>query len=102
MLSSRRVTLQLPVVLTLLAGNINDENRRLWATPGWLPDEIGIITTNNGDFFCYEGEELKSLLDRQQRGQLQHRMKVYSLTALAVDIDTGLKESHLVTMANGA
>lgn len=102
MLSSRRVTLQLPVVLTLLAGNINDENRRLWATPGWLPDEIGIITTNNGDFFCYEGEELKSLLDRQQRGQLQHRMKVYSLTALAVDIDTGLKESHLVTMANVA
>lgn len=100
MLSSRKVTHQLPVVLTLLAGNINDEQRRLWATPGWLPEEIGIIVAN-GEFFCYEGDELKSLLDRQQRGQFQHRMMVYSLTALAVDIDTGLKESHLVTMANG-
>jgi PAB-dependent poly(A)-specific ribonuclease subunit 2 len=100
MLSSRKVTHQLPVVLTLLAGNINDEHRRLWATPGWLPEEIGIIVAN-GEFFCYEGDELKSLLDRQQRGQLQHHMLVYSLTALAVDIDTGSKEGHLVAMANG-
>lgn len=100
MLSSRRVTHHLPIVLTLLAGNINEEHRRLWATPGWLPEEIGIIVAN-GEFFCYEGDELKSLLDRQQRGQFQHRMMVYSLTAIAIDIDTGHKETHLVTMANG-
>ncbi|KAK9770911.1 putative PAN2-PAN3 deadenylation complex catalytic subunit PAN2 [Seiridium cardinale] len=101
MLSSRKVTHQLPVVLTLFAGNINDETRRLWAIPGWLPEEIGIIVAN-GEFFCYEGDELKSLLDRQQRGQLQHHIVVYSLTALAVDIDTGSKDGHLVTLANVA
>ncbi|KAH8205355.1 hypothetical protein TruAng_000434 [Truncatella angustata] len=101
LLSNRKVTHQLPVVLTLHAGDFRDVDRRLLATPGWLPEEIGVII-DDGAFFCFEGHELKSLIDRQQRNQLQHKLVVYSLTALAVDIDTGMKESHLVAMVNVA
>jgi len=86
-----------PTVLTLLAGMPSEEHRRLWATPGWLPEEIGVII-NNGQFFCYEGAELKYQL---QRGY--HDMSVYSLTGVAVNIETGQpsRGNHLVALANG-
>ena len=72
------------------------EQRRLWATPGWLPEEIGVIV-DNGQFFCFEGEDLKLHL---QRGI--HNIAVYSLTGLAANIEGGQQQrSHLVAMANG-
>ncbi|KAF3054959.1 PAB-dependent poly(A)-specific ribonuclease subunit PAN2 [Daldinia childiae] len=72
-----------------------EEHRRLWATPGWLPEEIGVIV-DNGQFFCFEGEDLKLHL---QRGI--HNISVYSLTGLAVNIEGGQQQrSHLVAMAN--
>lgn len=84
-------------MLTLLAGMPSEEHRRLWATSGWLPEEIGIII-NNGQFFCYEGEELRYQL---QRGY--HEISVYSLTGVAVNIETGQpsRGNHLVALANG-
>lgn len=72
------------------------EHRRLWATPGFLPEEIGIIV-DHGQFFCYEGEDLKLHL---QRGI--HNITVYSLVGVAVDIEANPGEkSHLVAMVNG-
>ncbi|KAI0129433.1 exonuclease [Xylariales sp. AK1849] len=95
-LSTRKVIHHIPDVLTLNVGPLTDEYRRLWATPGWLPDEIGVIVVN-GDFYAYEGDDLKYHLNRGH-----HNMTVYSLTGLAVNIDNShsSKESHIVAMAD--
>jgi PAB-dependent poly(A)-specific ribonuclease subunit 2 len=89
---------RLPAVLNLLAGMLNEEQRKLWATPGWLPEEIGVIIAGDGQFYCFEGDDIKYQL---QRGY--HNMVVYSLTGLAVNIESGhsSKGSHLIAMANG-
>ncbi|RWA06432.1 hypothetical protein EKO27_g8675 [Xylaria grammica] len=93
----RKTIHEIPSVLMLTAAIHTTEHRHLWATPGWLPEEIGIIV-DNGNFFCYEGEDLKLHL---QRGI--HNITVYSLTGLAVNIDGGKQQQpHLVAMANVA
>ncbi|KAF5569875.1 pab-dependent poly(A)-specific ribonuclease subunit PAN2 [Fusarium phyllophilum] len=75
----------------------NQDQRMLWSTPGWLPEEIGIIV-EQGQFFCYEGEDLKLHL---QRGI--HNITVYSLTGMAINIESGqTQKSHLVSMVNVA
>ncbi|KAI1347977.1 PAB-dependent poly(A)-specific ribonuclease subunit PAN2 [Xylaria sp. FL0043] len=96
-LATRKTIHEIPRVLMLTAAIHTAEHRNLWATPGWLPEEIGIIV-DNGNFFCYEGEDLKLHL---QRGI--HNITVYSLTGIAVNIDGGKQQqSHLVAMANVA
>ncbi|KAM3532507.1 hypothetical protein MY4038_003985 [Beauveria bassiana] len=73
------------------------EHRMLWSTPGWLPEEIGIIV-DQGQFFCYEGEDLKLHL---QRGM--HNITVYSLIGMAINIENGqTQKPHLVSMINVA
>ncbi|CAK7564319.1 MAG: poly(A)-specific ribonuclease [Sporothrix epigloea] len=100
-LLNRKTITSIPSVLTLNASgpqNLNyPELRRLWGTPGWLPDEIGIIVDTAGQFFCYEGEDLKLHL---QRGI--HDIKVYSLMGMVVSVDSGSQpaQSHLVAMVN--
>jgi len=72
------------------------EAKQFWSTPGWLPEEIGVII-DQGQFFCYQGEDLKLHL---QRGI--HNITVYSLIGLAADIDSGQhQKSHLVSLVNG-
>ncbi|OTB09293.1 hypothetical protein M426DRAFT_77218 [Hypoxylon sp. CI-4A] len=94
-LATRKTIHNIPSVLMLTTAITNNEHRRLWATPGWLPEEIGVIV-DNGQFFCFEGEDLKLHL---QRGI--HNITVYSLTGLAVNIEGGQQQrSHLVAMAN--
>ncbi|KAG8423891.1 poly(A)-specific ribonuclease [Metarhizium acridum] len=61
------------------------DHRMLWSTPGWLPEEIGIIV-EQGQFFCYEGEDLKLHL---QRGI--HNITVYSLIGMATNIEGGIE-----------
>lgn len=74
----------------------SQEHRNLWSIPGWLPEEIGIIV-EQGQFFCYEGEDLKLLL---QRGR--QNMTVYSLIGMAINIESGqTQKPHLVAMVNG-
>lgn len=96
----RRSIQSIPGVLTLncaIMQIMKPEHRRLWATPGWLPEEIGVIV-DQGQFFCYEGEDLKLHL---QRGF--HNITVYSLAGLAVHIESGQSsKSHLVSMVNVA
>lgn len=94
-LATRKTIHRIPSVLMLTTAINNNEHRRLWATPGWLPEEIGVIV-DNGQFFCFEGEDLKLHL---QRGI--HNIAVYSLTGLAVNIEGGQQQrSHLVAMVN--
>lgn len=95
-LATRKAIHSVPSVLMLNAAIAGPESKQLWGTPGWLPDEIGIII-DQGQFFCYEGEDLKVHL---QRGV--HNITVYSLVGMAADIDSGQNQkTHLVSLVNG-
>ncbi|KAB5583054.1 ubiquitin carboxyl-terminal hydrolase-domain-containing protein [Coniochaeta sp. 2T2.1] len=96
-LQTRKTIRDIPAVLALNAAVQTAEHRRLWATPGWLPEEIGVIVDpGTGQFFCYEGEDLKLHL---QRGM--HNVRVYSLVGVVVNVEgeTGMR-GHLVGMVN--
>ncbi|KXJ89786.1 ubiquitin carboxyl-terminal hydrolase-domain-containing protein [Microdochium bolleyi] len=96
-LATRRTIHKIPGVLMLTTGISSSEHRRLWATPGFLPEEIGIIV-DNGQFFCYEGEDLKLHLQRAI-----HNITVYSLTGVATSIEDGQQQrSHLIATVNVA
>jgi PAB-dependent poly(A)-specific ribonuclease subunit 2 len=80
----------------LNAAIASSDAKQFWATPGWLPEEIGVII-DQGQFFCYQGDDLKLHL---QRGI--HNITVFSLMGLCADIDSGQhQKSHLVSLVNG-
>lgn len=101
-LLTRKIIQGIPSVLTLNVPMPENrdaelEQRVLWATPGWLPEEIGVIVVD-GAFFCYQGDDLKFHL---QRGA--HNIQVYSLMGLSVNIETGgQQKSHLALSASSA
>ncbi|KAI6783498.1 ubiquitin carboxyl-terminal hydrolase family protein [Emericellopsis cladophorae] len=96
-ISTRKTVHNIPAVLMLNTTITSQEHKMLWATPGWLPEEIGIIV-EQGQFFCYEGEDLKLHL---QRGI--HNITVYSLVGAAVNIENGqAQKPHLVSIINVA
>lgn len=98
LIANRKTIHRVPAVFLINTAIGNADNKRLWATPGWLPEEIGVII-NNGQFFCYEKEDLKLHLERGM-----HSITVYSLVGVVVDIDLALehqKKSHLVAMVDG-
>lgn len=71
------------------------EHKQFWSTSGWLPAEIGIIVTG-GQFYCYEGQDLKVHL---QRGV--YDITVYELVGVVADINSGENQkSHLVSLIN--
>ena len=95
-LQMRKTIHSVPAVLVVNAGVSNQEHRKLWSTPGWLPEEIGIIV-DQGQFFCFEGEDLKLHL---QRGI--HNITVYSLIGMVINIEShSPQKSHLVGIING-
>ncbi|RDW85660.1 PAB-dependent poly(A)-specific ribonuclease subunit PAN2 [Coleophoma crateriformis] len=94
-LQTRKTIHNIPAVLMLNAAVNSPEAKQFWSTPGWLPDEIGVIV-DQGQFFCYQGEDLKLHL---QRGI--HNVIVYSLVGLAADIENGPNQkSHLISLIN--
>ncbi|KAI9759589.1 MAG: Protein kinase C-like 1 [Chaenotheca gracillima] len=96
-LATRKTVQNVPDVFIINAAVNSVEAKQLWATPGWLPEEIGIII-EGGQFFCYEGEDLKLHL---QRGI--HYVKVYDLVGVVADITSGENQtSHLVSLVNVA
>lgn len=96
-LATRKTIHSIPPVLVLNAQVVTPEAKTLWGTPGWLPDEIGIMIDQNGVILCYEGDDLKLQL---QRGL--HKITTYSLIGLAADIESGQhQKSHLVSLVNG-
>ncbi|KAI5464781.1 ubiquitin carboxyl-terminal hydrolase-domain-containing protein [Mariannaea sp. PMI_226] len=96
-IATRKTIHSIPAVLLLNTAITTQEQRMLWSTPGWLPEEIGVIV-EQGQFFCYEGEDLKLHL---QRGM--HNITVYSLIGMAINIESGqTQKSHLVSMVNVA
>ncbi|KAI9840488.1 MAG: poly(A)-specific ribonuclease [Sclerophora amabilis] len=96
-LATRKTVQNVPDVLMINAAVNSLEAKQFWATPGWLPEEIGIIV-EGGQFFCYEGEDLKLHL---QRGI--HYIKVYEIIGVVADIISGEHQaSHLVSLVNVA
>ncbi|KAK4119549.1 hypothetical protein N657DRAFT_581467 [Parathielavia appendiculata] len=96
-LQMRKTIHSVPAVLVVNTAISTPEHRRLWSTPGWLPEEIGIIV-DQGQFFCFEGEDLKLHL---QRGI--HNITVYSLIGMVVNIESSApQKTHLVGMINVA
>ncbi|ROT42505.1 exonuclease [Sodiomyces alkalinus F11] len=95
--ASRKTITTAPAVFMINTAIKTPEHRGLWAAPGFLPEEIGVIV-DHGQFFCYEGEDLDLHL---QRGI--HNVTVYSLVGMALDIEsTSGQKSHLVGMVNVA
>lgn len=95
-LQMRKTIHSVGAILTINTAVSTPEHRRLWSTPGWLPEEIGIIV-DQGQFFCFEGEDLKLHL---QRGI--HNISVYSLIGVVVNCESSSpQKSHLVSMING-
>jgi PAB-dependent poly(A)-specific ribonuclease subunit 2 len=95
----QRKTIQsLPRVLVLNAAIQSHEAKLLWSIPNWLPQEIGVIVDHQGQFYCYEGQDLKLHL---QRGK--HDITVYELVGVVADINSGEHQKpHLVATINTA
>ncbi|KAI9681787.1 MAG: poly(A)-specific ribonuclease [Trizodia sp. TS-e1964] len=96
-LSSKKTINRIPQVLLLNAAANTMESKKLWASPGWLPEEIGIIL-DSGQIYCYEGEELRIHL---RRGL--HHITLYELVGFVADITKREGQaSHLVSLINVA
>ncbi|CZS97451.1 related to PAN2-component of Pab1p-stimulated poly(A) ribonuclease [Rhynchosporium agropyri] len=96
-LATKKTVHGVPAVLMLNAAVNSAEAKQFWAIPGWLPEEIGIII-DQGQFFCYQGDDLKLHI---QRGM--HNITVYSLVGVAAEIMSGVNQkAHLVSLVNVA
>ncbi|PSK54749.1 hypothetical protein B9Z65_3838 [Elsinoe australis] len=94
-LTTKKTIQALPKVLMINVAIHSLDQRQLWSSPNWLPQEIGIII-QNGQFFCYEGTDLQLHL---QRGV--YNITVYELVGLVADIHSGDNQSsHLVSLIN--
>ena len=95
-MSQRKQVQSVPAVMVINAKVENNEGRALWSTPNWLPQEIGIIC-GNGQFFCYEGQDLEVHVRRKV-----HQIMVYELVGVVADVSSAENQkSHLVGMVNG-
>lgn len=75
----------------------NADKRELWATPGWLPIEIGLVS-HEDTVLCFEGEGLRNLL----RTRKHPEPTIYDLVGFVADINSGEQQkSHLVSFVNG-
>lgn len=75
----------------------NQDAKQIWSTENWLPHEIGIIV-DQGQFFCYEGEDIQFHLARKSG----YNMIVYELVGAVADINSGENQKpHLVSMIDG-
>ncbi|KAK3994582.1 PAB-dependent poly(A)-specific ribonuclease subunit PAN2 [Cladorrhinum sp. PSN332] len=96
-LSLRKTIHNVPAVLTINTSIMSADHRKLWETPNFLPEEIGIIV-KDGQFFCFEGDDLRTHL---MRGA--HNITVYSLIGMVVNIEHKPPgRPHLVGIVNVA
>jgi hypothetical protein len=95
-MGQRKQVQGVPAVMVINANVQTNEGKQLWASPNWLPREIGIIV-GNGQFFCYEGQDLELHVQRKV-----HQIQVYELIGVVADVSSAENQkSHLVGMVNG-
>jgi PAB-dependent poly(A)-specific ribonuclease subunit 2 len=86
----------MPAVFMINADIHSADAKQIWATPNWLPQEIGIIV-DQGQFFCYQDQDLRLHV---QRGV--YPVQVYELVGVVAEISNGeSQKSHLVSLVNG-
>ncbi|KAL5940480.1 poly(A)-specific ribonuclease [Pyricularia oryzae] len=96
-LSMRKIIKSIPQVLAANTCISSVEEKKLWATPGWLPEEVGFIIDRE-HIFCYEGAELDWLIKNGK-----YKLYVYSLMGLVVNIEPGPTfKPHPVAIINAA
>lgn len=94
-LALRKTVKRMPLVLMINAALNNPTYRYLWATPGWLPAEIGILV-DGGHVFCFEGEDLRL------RVRNNPDLILYDLVGFVSEIDIHEHQKpHLVSFING-
>ncbi|KAL5366213.1 PAB-dependent poly(A)-specific ribonuclease subunit pan2 [Aspergillus floccosus] len=91
----RKSVHRMPLVMMLNAALSTPIARRLWAIPGWLPDEVGIVI-EGGQTLCFEGEDLRMRVQANMRGLI-----VYELVGIVTEIDIPEHQKpHLVSFIN--
>ncbi|PKY03306.1 putative PAB-dependent poly(A)-specific ribonuclease subunit [Aspergillus campestris IBT 28561] len=91
----RKSVHRMPPVMMLNAALSNPLCRRLWAVPGWLPEEVGIFV-EGGQIMCFEGEDLRVRVQANMPG-----LVVYELVGLVCEIDVPEhQKAHLVSFIN--
>ncbi|KAK4549503.1 hypothetical protein LTR36_006500 [Oleoguttula mirabilis] len=94
-ITSRRAIYATPKVLMINAAVHTPEERQLWATPGFLPREIGTINAN-GQVYCYEKQDLEVHLVKRP-----HAITIYELVGVVADVAAGeTQKSHLVSVVD--
>ncbi|KAI5851436.1 ubiquitin carboxyl-terminal hydrolase-domain-containing protein [Morchella snyderi] len=69
-----------------------------WSTPGWLPDEIGMVVTNS-QLNIYQGDDLDTMKEKDRSGALI----VYELVGFVAEIKLEeSRNSHLISFVNVA
>lgn len=100
-LKQKRLYSELPPVLTISALSERDHLPRTsgWATPGWLPDSIGIMfNTMTGITRCAE-ENLDRLVSQATKDNVVY---IYDLVGVVMQIYNAKDhKSHLVSLING-
>lgn len=94
MASRRTITCTANVLMINPGLDKSPKSRTTWATPGWLPREIG-ITLEGGNLICSEGDQLRPF--RNYRATA-----IYELVGLVVDIKSAERQKrHLVSFIDG-
>ncbi|KAI5807921.1 PAB-dependent poly(A)-specific ribonuclease subunit PAN2 [Peziza echinospora] len=96
-LSTRKSIKRIPKVLFLNAtATPSLDAKQYWANNAFLPEEIGVIMQED-QFFCYQGEDLKRLVQNKQR------VEVYELVGFVAEIRADdERNTHLVSFVNVA
>src|SRR5204863_7653312 len=85
------------LVVMIHAALNNPSYRQLWTSPGWLPEEVGILV-EGGQIHCVEGDDLRERLQDNDSG-----LTVYELVGLVAEIDIAEHHKpHLVSFINVA
>ncbi|KAJ9385489.1 hypothetical protein DTO063F5_4264 [Paecilomyces variotii] len=91
----RKTVHRMPLVMMINSALTNPIHRQLWAIPGWLPEEVGVLV-ENGQVMCFEGEDLRTRVRNNTPGLL-----VYELVGSVAEIDhTEHQKPHLVSFIN--
>lgn len=92
----RKTVHRMPLVMMINAVLSNPICRRLWAIPGWLPEQVGIVVDNAGQVLCYEGEDLRVRMQNKMPG-----LTVYDLVGIVSELDIPEHQKpHLVSFIN--
>jgi PAB-dependent poly(A)-specific ribonuclease subunit 2 len=89
----RKTVHRLAPVLMLNTAINNTLYRQLWETPGWLPEEVGVVV-DGGQMHCFEREELRLHLTNGNS-----KIIVYELVGVVAEVDINEHQKpHLVSL----